>query len=222
MGQRLWIRGFSRLVLLIAVLAMALPSPLDPRPGHRRLQPDRRRRQPAHRGGLDPGLRRHRARPAGDARAAEPRGQEPVRHRALRGRAGDARGRAARHHRAGEPDDQPDRLRGQRLARRRGADRGRAAPAAARLFGGRGRAGRAAHHRRLPGGGALRGRGQSGDHPPVGEPGRPRLRDFRGAPDLGAADQLHRQPGVLRPAPAAGGADQPVELAELRLRQHLL
>ena len=28
MGQRLWIRGFSRLVLLIAVLAMALPSPL--------------------------------------------------------------------------------------------------------------------------------------------------------------------------------------------------
>ena len=31
----------------------------------------------------------------------------------------------------------------------------------------------------------------------------------------GAAHQLHRQPGLLRPPAAAGGRDQPVELAEL-------
>ena len=64
--------------------------------------------------------------------------------------------------------------------------------------------------------------GQPGDHPPVREPRRPRLRDLRGAQDRRAADQLHRQPGVLRPPAAAGDRDQPVELAELHLRrQHL-
>ena len=61
MGQRHWIRGFARLFLLVAVADPGAAVAAHRRPGHGGLQPDRRRRQPADRGGLDPGLRRHRA-----------------------------------------------------------------------------------------------------------------------------------------------------------------
>ena len=43
----------------------------------------------------------------------------------------------------------------------------------------------------------------------AGEPRRSRLRDLRGAQGRGAADQLPRQPGLLRPPAAAGDPDQP-------------
>ena len=222
MGQRHWIRGLTRLFFLMALLAFVVPATACRGAGNGGLQPHRRRRQPAHRGGFDPRLRRDRAGAAGDARAAQPRGQEPLRHRPLRGRDGDARGRAAGHHGQGEPDDQPDRLRGERQPRRRRAGRGDPAPPAARLFGAGGGGGRAADHRGLPRRRALRRHGDPGHHPAVGEPGRPRLRDLRGAQDRGAADQLQRQPGLLGPPAAAGDRDQPDQLAELRLRrQHL-
>ena len=103
MGQGHWIRGLTRLFLLMAVLTFALPSPLIVAQGtavfsrvdvagNQRIEADSIRAFAGHRAG-----------PAGHARAVEPRGQEPLRHRALRGRDGAARGRAAGHHRRENP-----------------------------------------------------------------------------------------------------------------------
>ena len=217
MGQRHWIRGLTRLFFLMALLACAAAVAADRRPGDGGLQPHRRRRQPAHRGGLDPRLRRDRAGPAGDARAAQPRGPASSSTPAS-SRTSTVMPEAGRLviTVGGEPDDQPDRLRGQRQPRRRGAGRGDPAPPAARLLGAGGGGGRPADHRGLPGRRALRRHGEPGHHPPVGEPRRPGLRDLRGPQDRGAADQLQRQPGLLRPPAAAGDRDQPDQLAELR------
>ena len=54
--------------------------------------------------------------------------------------------------------------------------------------------------------------GDAGDHPAAREPGRSGLRDQRGPGDLGAAHQLHRQPG-RSPTGGCGGWSRPTSRA---------
>ena len=136
----------------------------------------------------------------------------------------DARGQPPRGDGAGIPDHQPRLHRGQRAHPRRCALYRGPEPGAAGLQPRAGRTGRRRHRRGLYAGRASVGDRAAPDHRAQREPRRPRLRGVRGPRDGDRADQLRRQPRLLRPpaAPRPGddaGRPVPVDHPVRHLRR---
>ena len=181
------------------------------------LRPDRGRRrdgaargragQPADRAQHGRELRHAQAGRALRPGQGRPVDQEPVRDRPVRGRPD----RAGRRHGGGagqgEPDHQPDRVRGEPADQRGDPDQRGPAPAPRRLHqGGRAERGQP-HPRALPAQRPLRGQGRAQDHRARPEPRRLGVRDQRGPAHRCGRHQLHRQQEVQRQHAARRGPD---------------